>query len=226
MTRKLFLTTQNPSTIHVRGTDARDFLHRMSTNEVIHRDPGETFFNCFTNEKGRMIAFVQHLPSTSKAECILEIAPEHAQKLVNYLDGFLFAEDVTLEPPPSPRVPGPAPTGIHPSEFQQHRINNNIPAANHEITDAYNPLELGLKDCIAFNKGCYVGQEVIARLDTYDKVSRELRPFKASQSEFAELQLGSKYSSNGKSGIITSLAPTYDPTGHQGLAIFSLKKSK
>jgi folate-binding protein YgfZ len=35
-----------------------------------------------------------------------------------------------------------------------------------------NPLELGLREWIGWSKGCYIGQEVIARLDTYDKVRR------------------------------------------------------
>lgn len=35
-----------------------------------------------------------------------------------------------------------------------------------------NALELGLRRWIDFDKGCYIGQEVIARLDTYDKVRR------------------------------------------------------
>jgi folate-binding Fe-S cluster repair protein YgfZ len=33
---------------------------------------------------------------------------------------------------------------------------------------------MGLMPLISFTKGCYVGQEVIARLDTYDKVQRRL----------------------------------------------------
>ena len=37
-----------------------------------------------------------------------------------------------------------------------------------------NPLELSLIDLISFSKGCYIGQEVIARMDTYNKVTRKL----------------------------------------------------
>ena len=36
------------------------------------------------------------------------------------------------------------------------------------------PLELGLRALVSFTKGCYIGQEVVARLDTYDKVKRRL----------------------------------------------------
>ncbi len=37
-----------------------------------------------------------------------------------------------------------------------------------------NPLELGLRGVIDFDKGCYIGQEVIARLENYAKVQRRL----------------------------------------------------
>ncbi len=43
-----------------------------------------------------------------------------------------------------------------------------------ELTEEYNPLEAGLVSHVSFTKGCYIGQEVIARLDTYDKVKRRL----------------------------------------------------
>ncbi|MQF64824.1 hypothetical protein FIM04_01725 [SAR202 cluster bacterium AC-409-J13_OGT_754m] len=54
------------------------------------------------------------------------------------------------------------------------RIENEIPVFGKEITEQYNPLEVGLERIIDFNKGCYIGQEVIARLDTYNKVQKRL----------------------------------------------------
>jgi len=54
------------------------------------------------------------------------------------------------------------------------RIEQGIPIVPNEMNDEHNPLEAGLKDQIDFKKGCYIGQEVIARLDTYDKVQKKL----------------------------------------------------
>ncbi len=54
------------------------------------------------------------------------------------------------------------------------RVQNGIPIAPNEINDNFNPLETGLKDVVSFTKGCYIGQEVIARLDSYDKVQKYL----------------------------------------------------
>ena len=60
------------------------------------------------------------------------------------------------------------------SEFNSFRIKNMIPICGREVNNLYNPLEIGISHMIDFDKGCYIGQEVIARLDTYDKVQRKL----------------------------------------------------
>ena len=58
--------------------------------------------------------------------------------------------------------------------YNSVRIEEGIPEYPGEINDDYNPHEAGLIDEVSFTKGCYIGQEVIARLDTYDKVQRIL----------------------------------------------------
>ncbi len=54
------------------------------------------------------------------------------------------------------------------------RVLRGVPAAGHELNEDHNPLEAGLWDAVDFDKGCYVGQEVVARLRTYDKVARRI----------------------------------------------------
>jgi folate-binding protein YgfZ len=58
--------------------------------------------------------------------------------------------------------------------YEMLRLHHGLPAVGKEITDEYNPHEVGLYPFINFEKGCYIGQEVIARLDTYQKVQRLL----------------------------------------------------
>jgi tRNA-modifying protein YgfZ len=59
--------------------------------------------------------------------------------------------------------------------FDMLRIENGIPIAPNEINDKHNPLELALaSEAVSFTKGCYIGQEVIARLDAQNKVQRTL----------------------------------------------------
>ena len=100
--------------------------------------------------------------------------------------------------------------------FKAIRIMNGVPISGKELTTDSNPLELGLKDLISFNKGCYVGQEVIARLTTYDKVRRRLMGF--SSVEF--IGEGSILKANGKkAGLVTSVVEKLDKSGFIGLAL-------
>ena len=63
-------------------------------------------------------------------------------------------------------------------EYNHFRIDAGEPVYGSELTEEFNPLEAGLLPYISFNKGCYIGQEVVARLNTYDKVQRKLVKFK------------------------------------------------
>ena len=58
--------------------------------------------------------------------------------------------------------------------YEAFRITRGIPASGTELSNAFNPYEAGLRQAISFTKGCYLGQEVIARLETYDKIQRKL----------------------------------------------------
>jgi folate-binding protein YgfZ len=57
------------------------------------------------------------------------------------------------------------------------RVELGVPRTGREIEERVNPLEAGLVRFVSFSKGCYIGQEVIARLDTYKKLQRRLRGF-------------------------------------------------
>jgi len=65
--------------------------------------------------------------------------------------------------------------------FQIIRVESGMPDWGTEITQDYNPHEARLSNAISFTKGCYTGQEVIARLDTYDKVQKYLMIIEMSQ---------------------------------------------
>ncbi len=65
-------------------------------------------------------------------------------------------------------------TKISESEYESLKIMKGLPTFGRELTDDFNPLELGLVHLVNFKKGCYIGQEVIARLDSYNKVKQHL----------------------------------------------------
>ncbi|OGO41416.1 MAG: hypothetical protein A2W36_03810 [Chloroflexi bacterium RBG_16_58_14] len=59
-------------------------------------------------------------------------------------------------------------------EFEILRVEAGLPAAGSELTEDYTPLETGLASAVSGDKGCFTGQEVIARQITYDKVTQSL----------------------------------------------------
>lgn len=63
---------------------------------------------------------------------------------------------------------------INNEDFEYLRVIRGLGKSESEWTEAYNPLEAGLLHLVSFSKGCYIGQEVIARLDTYNKVKQKL----------------------------------------------------
>lgn len=67
---------------------------------------------------------------------------------------------------------GALPAGLE--TFEVLRIENGVPLFPNELNEEVNPLEVNVIEAISNNKGCYVGQEVMARLQTYDKVRKRL----------------------------------------------------
>ncbi|MDF5711208.1 MAG: folate-binding protein [Nostoc sp. S4] len=98
------------------------------------------------------------------------------------------------------------------------RILQGRPAPDAELTDDYNPLEAGLWQTISFNKGCYIGQETIARLNTYKGVKQHLFGVKLS----AAAEVGSAIAiGDEKVGKLTSYTQT--PDSYFGLAYIRTK---
>ncbi len=52
------------------------------------------------------------------------------------------------------------------------RISAKLPKWGHELTEEHNPLEAGLEGEVSWTKGCYTGQEVVARLFNYQRIQR------------------------------------------------------
>lgn len=65
-------------------------------------------------------------------------------------------------------------SAIDETVYECLRIEAGLPAPGHELIQDFTPLEVGLDKAISDAKGCYTGQEVIARQITYQKVNRFL----------------------------------------------------
>ncbi|MBL4819277.1 MAG: hypothetical protein JKY15_08670 [Deltaproteobacteria bacterium] len=113
---------------------------------------------------------------------------ETPEKLISWLEQYWFSEDLSVIP---------AEAGIQSNNLKAYvdaslrwhdkRVAKLLPKSPSEITDRFNPLEIGLRELIDENKGCYIGQEVIARLLTYSKVTKILVSLGCKREDFENL---------------------------------------
>ncbi|MBW4655361.1 MAG: folate-binding protein [Kaiparowitsia implicata GSE-PSE-MK54-09C] len=104
--------------------------------------------------------------------------------------------------------------------WQNLRIQQGRPVPGQELTDDYNPLEAGLWHTISLTKGCYIGQETIARLHTYRGVKQQLWGIRLA----GAAEAGSIVMINGeKAGTLTSCVSSEDGHSSTGLAYIRTK---
>lgn len=87
--------------------------------------------------------------------------------------------------------------------FELLRIESGRPRLGRELTLDYIPLEANLWDDVSFKKGCYVGQEIIARLESRGRLAKKLLRLRPT----APVEAGMGITAEGKAaGLITSAA--------------------
>jgi len=81
--------------IRVAGEDRARLLHAMTTNHIQQLTPGTGCYAFFLTAQGRILANANVL--CRHDSFLLDIEPETLQKLLEHLDKFIIADDVTLE---------------------------------------------------------------------------------------------------------------------------------
>jgi len=139
------------------------------------------------------------LRSRFAAKC--EIEPEEHASIVVFGD----AEGLPGELPGTVEVlDAPVPATLGEEELERVRIEAGVPAWGKELDDSILPAEAGLDEThVSFTKGCYPGQEPIARLRHRGHVNRRLRVL-----EVESAQQGDEVRHEGRAvGRITSAVP-------------------
>jgi folate-binding protein YgfZ len=213
--------------VRVAGPDAADFLERMVSNEVASLEPGGSREALLLTPKARVIAPLRVLRRAAD-DFLLLTEPDLGEAVRFHLLRARFAAKCEIEPEQhtSAIVLGEGdgiPTGDYGvparelldtveadgdvEELERLRIEACTPRFGREIDDRVLPAEAGLVErAVSFSKGCYPGQEPIARLRYRGQANRrlavlELEPDHVPAAE-AELRLADKVI-----GRITSAVP-------------------
>lgn len=100
--------------------------------------------------------------------------------------------------------------------FERLRIEAGWPLFGVDYDSDHFPQETGLDDAVSYTKGCYLGQEIVARIHYRGGVNKRLRTLRPER--FDEQAVGGTISLDGRAaGSLTSLTQSHD--GPLGLAI-------
>jgi folate-binding protein YgfZ len=135
-------------------------------------------------------------------------------------EALLLPAEAPLPPALAARRP------LEPLEAERWRLRQGLPAAPGEINEEINPFELGLAGRVSLSKGCYVGQETLAKLATYDGVKQQLRRWWATAVPDGAATTGAvavgtplQDGQGGRAGLITSSLELPGDGGWIGLAL-------
>jgi folate-binding protein YgfZ len=92
--------------------------------------------------------------------------------------------------------------------YERARIEAGVPRLGVDLDDSVIPQEAGLeRDAVSFTKGCFLGQELVARIDSRGHVNRLLRRLRADDPSTA-LAPGAEITVDGAVvGAVTSAVP-------------------
>ena len=191
--------------VAVSGPDSEDFLERMLSNEIASLEVGpEAQPALLLTPKGRIVAPLRVVREASDAFLLITDAAELAGPVAETLRQARFASKCEIDVLPWDGFvhvgadPGPGATRNHDfgvkafetwgprgvlqapvpdaSELEPLRIKAGTPAWGKEIDGSILPAEAGLdRTHISFTKGCYPGQEPVARLHHRGHPNRRLR---------------------------------------------------
>ena len=188
--------------MRVAGPDAEDYLQRMVSNDVAALAPGESCEALLLTAKARVIAPLRVL-RLADDDFLLLTEPELGERVRDELLRMRFAAkaEIRLEAHESFLLLGaangngvrnddygvpalevldePPPEGVaelSDDELEALRIRARTPRYGREIDDRVLPAEAGLTErAVSFSKGCYPGEEPIARHHYRGHANRALR---------------------------------------------------
>ena len=217
--------------IRLNGSGARTFLQGQSTADLRNLGNGALQRSCWLTATGRLRALLEIRIDDTGAD-VLVLAGD-AEAVARGFDMVIFPADrvrlseVTTQRRVQELTPdastiwidgdGQLPPALSSSVAVEHdalelwRLQLGFPPGPNEMNGETNPFELGLADLISLDKGCYLGQETMAKLAGKGGVKQQLRCWSSDQplNSDDQLNIGDQLKAgDARAGLITSTLST------------------
>ena len=152
------------STIEITGADAFEFLQGQLTNDLRNLETRDAILSAWCNPKGRVICLMEVSRFPGGYAC--EVPSELLDSLLKRLTMFRFRSKVEFSS-----------HGNRTHRDAIRDVERVVPFIGLQQTEKYTPhmLNLDRLDALSFDKGCYTGQEIVAR--THYKGATKRRTF-------------------------------------------------
>ena len=157
-------------TVRFRGPDAAAFLHGQFSSDVLALPQGAEQLTGYHNPQGRVIALLR-LAHVSREEWLAQLPAELAAPIAQRLQRFVLRAKLAIDVPDTP--------ASNATRSRRSDIAAGLPQIYAATSEKFVAQMLNL-DCIgalSFSKGCYTGQEVIARAHYRGRVKRRMQRF-------------------------------------------------
>ena len=225
--------------LRMHGSGCSSFLHGQTSARVDGCSDGDLIQACWLNATGRVQALLEIRLTTDGADVLVlsgeidrvasgfdrvifpadqvRLGEQGQQRRMQRLQAGKAPElnqvvwlDANADPPPSWTDLSPC----NPAELECWRNKQGWPLGHQELTGDTNPFELGLSRWVDLNKGCYLGQETVAKLASRGGVKQQLRCWQSTAEGCLGLESGDQMSLNdSRAGLITSVCKD-NATGH------------
>lgn len=209
----------NRSYLRISGDDRISFLQGILTQDVAKLAEQKIQFAALLSPQGKVVADMFLVDQGDSI--LLDTGNDQFDSLKKRLTMYKLRAKVTIEPADAPATALPDPRHPelppHGTVDEARRIRLAIPELGHDFApDSITAMDAGydLLNGISFTKGCYVGQEVTARMH-YKNIARK-GFFRVQSAE--PLTVGAGITSDGRAiGSITSV------NGNDGLAFLKFE---
>ncbi len=193
MENRAWLDVSSRGRIRVTGDDRARLIHALSTNHIQGMTPGSERYAFFLTAQGRIVgdAYI----TCYENYLLLDVEPDTRESMLRHIDHYIIADDVTLQDVTSTtfalvaagkRIYGDIDlkewtinsldhlTPATSEDAETFRILNFHPRFGADFSASTLPQETGLSRALHFNKGCYLGQEIVERIRSRGHVNKML----------------------------------------------------